>query len=176
MLERATKGVGVACSSSSKKTGSKEGTGERGASGRGKSNSHDGTAPHSSPDTHPCHICKELGHWCRDCPKRKDKAKENANVQTVSASLSPTKMYITAELNGEPVRCLLDSSCERSVIAHDLVPNASLTPSCYSLFAANKANLAVFGDAVVKFSIDGHQFEADVSVSKNVDKFLLESD
>jgi len=168
--------IGAARGSSSKKTGSENGTSARGAPGHGKSNSDDGTAPHSSPDMHPCHFCKELGHWCRDCPKCKDKSKENANVQTVSDSLSPTKIYVTAELNGEPVRCLLDSSCERSVIAHDLVPNASLTPSCYSLFAANKANLAVFGDAVVKFSIDGHQFEADVSVSKNVDKFLLESD
>ena len=109
-----------------------KGTGARSAPGRGKSNSDDGNVPSSSPDTHHCHVCKELGHWCRDCPKHKDKSKENANVQTVSASLSPTKIYITAELNGEPVRCLLDSSCERSLIVHDLVPNASLTPPLHS--------------------------------------------
>jgi len=126
-----------------------------------KSNSEEGTAPSGSPDTHPCHICKELGHWRKDCPKRKDKSKEEANVQTVtSSSLSPTKIYVTAELNGEPVRCLLESSCERSVIAHDLVPNASLTPSHYTLFAANKANLAVLGNTVITFTIEGQQFEA----------------
>jgi len=47
------------------------------------------------------------------------------------------------------------------------VYNAKLTPSHYSLFATNKANLDV---------IDGHQFEANVSVSEKVDYFLLGSD
>jgi len=42
--------------------------------------------------------------------------------------MSPTKIYVTAEVNGEPVRCLLDSGCERSDISADLVPNAELTP------------------------------------------------
>jgi len=51
-----------------------------------------------------------------------------------------------------------------------------MTPSHYTLFAANKANLAVFGDTVIIFSIEGHQFEAAVSVSEHVDEFLLGSD
>ena len=54
------------------------------------------------------------------------------------------------------------------------MPNASLTPSRYSLFAANKANLDVLGDAVISFAIDGHKFKADVS--KKVDEFLLGSE
>jgi len=56
------------------------------------------------------------------------------------------------------------------------VPNAKLTPLQYSLFAANKANLDVLSDAVISFLIDGHQFEAYVSVSGKVDDFLLGSD
>jgi len=87
---------------------------------------------------------KELGHWHKDCPKRKDQSKEEAKVQpvlSVSTNMSPTKIYVTAEVNGEPVRCLLDSGCERSVIAAGLAPEAILTPSQYSLFAANKASL-----------------------------------
>ena len=47
----------------------------------------------------------------------------------------------------------MDSGCECSDIAHDLVPNVNLTPSHYTLIAANKANLAVLGDAVISFSI-----------------------
>jgi len=43
--------------------------------------------------------------------------------------MSPIKTYVTAEINGEPARCLLDSGCKRSVIAYDLAPNAKLTPS-----------------------------------------------
>jgi len=60
--------------------------------------------------------------------------------------------------------------------AHDLVPNVNITPSQYSLFAANKASLDVVGDAVISFAIDGHQCKADVSVSGKIDEFLLGSD
>ena len=56
------------------------------------------------------------------------------------------------------------------------MPNAKLTPSQYSLFAANNASLDVVGDAVISFAIDGQQFRADVPVSEKVDKFLLGSD
>jgi len=44
------------------------------------------------------------------------------------------------------------------------------------LYAANKASLDVVGDSVIPFVIDGHNFEADVSVSNKVDEFLLGSD
>jgi len=74
------------------------------------------------------------------------------------------------------VKCLLDSGCERSVISADLALNASLNPSQYTLFAANKANLDVLGDTVLPFVIDGHTFEADVSVCSKVEDFLLGSD
>ena len=63
---------------------------------------------------------------------RKNRPREEANVQpvlTVSANMSPTKTYVTAEVNGEPIRCLLDSGCERSVIAADLAPKVKLAPS-----------------------------------------------
>jgi len=55
------------------------------------------------------------------------------------------------------------------------VPNAELTPSQYTLYAANRASLDVVGDYVILFVIDGHNFEADVSVFDKVDEFLLGS-
>jgi len=174
-LKQATKG---SKGSSAKKASSKE-TGGHNAAGRGESASAERDESHANPDTHPCYICKELGHWRKDCPKRKSKSKEEAKVQPVlyvSANMSPTKIYVTAEINGEPMRCILDSGCEWSVIAADLVPNAKLTPLQYFLFAANKASLDVLGDTVIPFVIDGHDFEADISVSSKVEDFLLGSD
>jgi len=97
-------------------------------------------------------------------------------VLTVNANMSLTKIYVTAEINGQSVKCLLDSGCERSVISADPAPNASLNPSQYTLFAANKANLDVLGDTVLPCVIDGHAFEADVSVCSKVEDFLLGSD
>jgi len=178
-LEQVAKGNRDVRGSSSRKAGSK-----KDGSSRGQSGSKNGDKVRPNPETHPCTFCKELGHWRRDCPKRKaegeakieeEKAKVNT-VLAVNANMSPTKIYVTAEVNGEPVRCLLDSGCERSVISADLVPNAELTPSQYTLYAANRASLDVVGDSVISFVIDGHNFKADVSVSNKVDKFLLGSD
>ena len=135
-LEQVAKGNRDVRGSSSQKAGSKnEG------SSRGQSDSKNGDKVRPNPETHPCTFCKELGHWRRDCPKRKaegeakieeEKAKVNT-VLAVNANMSPTKIYVTAEVNGEPVRCLLDSGCEWSVISADLVSNAELTPSQLSL-------------------------------------------
>ena len=175
--KQAAKGNKNALGFSSRKASSKETSGHSMA-GQWESASAEEGAPRANQDTHPCLICKELGHWCKDCPKCKNKSKEEARVQPIlsfSANMSPTKIYVTAEINGEPVRCLLDSGCERSVIAADLAPNAKLTPSQYSLFAANKASLDVLGDTVTPFVNDGHNFEADFSVSNKVDDFLLGS-
>jgi len=61
--------------SSSKKASSKE-NGGRNSTGRSESASADGEESRAGPDTHPCYICKELGHWRKDCPKRKYKPKE----------------------------------------------------------------------------------------------------
>jgi len=163
-------------SNSSRKSDSRRSRGRRSAG----SNSDAATAGANEPSPHmqPCKLCNELGHWQRDCPTRKNEPKEEAGVKpvlTVSANMSPTKIYVTAEINGQPVKCLLDSGCERSVIAADLAPEASLKPSQYTLFAANKANLDVLGDTVLPFVIDGHRFEADVSVCSKVEDFLLGS-
>ena len=125
-----------------------------------------------------------MGHWRRDCPVCKAKGQEGqteqkAGVQTVLAvnsSMSPTRVHVTAEINGEPVSCLLDSGCEHSVINAALVPNVELSPSEYTLYAANRASLDVIGDCVISFAIDGHSFEADVSVLHKVDEFLLGGD
>jgi len=123
-LEQVVKGNRDVRGSSSRKAGSK-----KEGSSRGQSGSKNGDKVHPIPETHLCTFCKELGHWLRDCPKRKaegeakveeEKAKVNT-VLAVNASMSPTKIYVTAEVNGEPVRCLLDSGCERSVISADLV-------------------------------------------------------
>ena len=144
-LEKQLKQATKSCKGSSSKKASSTETGSNNSTGHSESAAADGEESRAGPDTHPCYICKELGHWRKECPKRKNKPKEEVNVQpvlSVSANMSPTKIYVTAEINGELVRCLLDSVCEWSVIVADLVPNAKLTPSQYSLFAANRASLA----------------------------------
>jgi len=176
-LKQVTQGGNRSASNSSKKSDSRRSRGRRSAGQNSDAVATGANKP--SPQTHPCKFCNELGHWQRDCPTRKNEPKKEAGVNPVlivSANMSPTKIYVTAEIDGQPVKCLLDSGCERSVIAADLAPKASLKPSQYTLFAANKANLDVLGDTVLPFVIDGHRFEADVSVCSKVEDFLLGSD
>jgi len=79
-------------------------------------------------------------------------------------------------VGGKPIRCLLDSGCERSVISRRLVPNFRVIPSRYILTTANRTDLLILGDMNLKFMVDGHKFKANVSVSHEVDEFLLRSD
>jgi len=174
-LKQVTQGGTCSAPSSSKKSNSRRSRGRRSAD----QNATAAGANKPNPQTHPCTNCNKLGHWRRDCPIRKNRPREEAGVQpvlTVSANMSPTKIYVTAEVNGQPVRCLLDYGCKQSVISADLAPKANLNPSQYTLFAANKANLDVLGDTVLPFVIDGHAFKADVSVCSKVEDFLLGSD
>jgi len=83
---------------------------------------------------------------------------------------------VTAQIDGEPVRCLLDSGCERNVIARSLVPNLELAHSRYTLSAANKMDLPILGDTDLQFTVDRHRFLANVSISPAIDKFILGSD
>ena len=68
-----------------------------------------------------------------------------------------------AEIQGKPIRCLLDSGCDRSVIGRSCVPSAKLNPSIYELCTANKAPLRVIGDLDIAFTVDRHPMEANVS-------------
>jgi len=90
--------------------------------------------------------------------------------------VSPTRIYVTAEVNGKPICCLLDSRCERNVIARSLVPIVKLTCLHFSLSAANKTELPIVGDIDFQFIVDGHSFVANFSISPAIDDFLLESD
>jgi len=76
--------------SSSKKASSKETSGHNTAR-RGESASAEEDASHANPDIHPSYICKELGHWRKNCPKRKNKSKEETKVQPVLSVWRPKR-------------------------------------------------------------------------------------
>ena len=101
-----------------------------------------GTSPHvgvsgactCTPKTRPCWNSGQLSHWERDFGQNKKPAPPGAGVKSVSCPhTTSARIHVAALVGGKPVRCLLDSGCERSVIARKLVPNLRLTSSRYIL-------------------------------------------
>ena len=66
-----------------------------------------------------------------------------------------------ARFRNRPIRCLLDSGCERSVIGRRYAKGMQLKRSKYELFAANKTSLPVDGDVDIHVTIDGHPMTAN---------------
>ena len=121
----------------------------------------------------PCRLCGQVGHWANECPTRhRDPSVKGVTCQYAS----PTKVYVKAEFRGQPIKCLLDSGCERSVIGRKCIPGVRLRKSSYTLSAANRTNLPIDGDADIHFVFDGLPVYASVSVSPAIDELLLGSD
>ena len=79
-LEKELKQANKRNKDSSSKKASPRRSGGRNSAGQGDSASASGDGTRAGPDTHPCFLCKELGHWRKDCPKQKSKSKEEAEV------------------------------------------------------------------------------------------------
>ena len=98
------------------------------ASSRGRFSHRARGNARAPPKIGPCSICHPLGHWERDCRRDRGPVPSGTGVKSVSCPYTTSpRIRIAANVNGKPVRCLVDSGCER--IGRRLVPYAKLTPS-----------------------------------------------
>jgi len=139
LLAQATKGIAALAVQSGETDKDKSGTKKSpstkknsGARSTGRGGSRRNSGRKQDPKVDPCRNCGEVGHWARDCPKPKQPAKEPAQASAISCQLvSPTRVYVTAYVDGKLIQCLLDSGCERSIISRNVVPDAKLTCTRY---------------------------------------------
>jgi len=139
-------------------------------SGRGNGGRGRGGRRRRSRDTDPCRLCGQLGHWANECDQRHVKPIVKGVMCPKGA---PTRVYVMARYRNHPIRCLLDSGCERSVIGRRYLRGASIKRTRYALSASNKTALPIDGDVDLHFTIEGHAMTTDVSVSPAIDELLL---
>jgi len=83
--EPSTKGAGT-------KTSASTGATRTQGAGRGKTGRWGGSRCHT-PCMDLCRICKQLGHWAKECDQRKNPATENADIKGVSCPLVSPLRY-----------------------------------------------------------------------------------
>jgi len=99
-------------------------------SGSGRGNGRGRGVRRQARDADICRACGEAGHWAKDCKKRLDAPTVKGVVCQRPAS---TRVYVMAQFRGRPIRCLLNSGCDRSVIGRCYVGDARLRSSTYEL-------------------------------------------
>jgi predicted aspartyl protease len=89
----------------------------------------------------------------------------------------PSAVYAKAVMYKRTVPVLFDSGCDRSVVHSRLLPSdLQLRPTTEKLFTADKTELPLLGETVIKFVINGVRFSADVVVSPAIEGLFLGAD
>jgi hypothetical protein len=122
-----------------------------------------------------CRKCKQIGHWARDCPLNRNSVPPNRQecrpitqptLQTnlIGTGRSGNEVYLHDELNGQRIKCLLDTGCDMSVIESRLLPNCLMELTKHRLLAANRTNIPVGGETTIIQYVDGRKFSVRVVV------------
>ena len=84
-------------------------------------------------------------------------------------------MYISAKLkdNGRRVHVLCDTGCQGNLVGKHLIADVKLEPATTRMMAANNSPINVLGVAEIVLIIGGVEFPIKVSVSDQIDEFIV---
>jgi len=83
------------------------------------------------------------------------------------------EVYMSVQLNGQKLSCLLDTGCEVSIIGRRILPDVFLEPNKRKLYAANGTEIPLLGKTTVKFSVQGRTYSASLTVSEAIQEMIL---
>ena len=135
----------------------------------------------TSLDRDTCGLCKQKGHWKRECPLREQNthvagqvsSEPQAMISGVFGRPINAETYMEIMVNGKPAQGLLDSGCDHSIVPKRMVPTAVLFPTDLKLTVANGAELNVLGQMRLKFTVQGMPLYIDLVVSDQVDELMF---
>jgi hypothetical protein len=141
-----------------------------------------------------CFNCGDQSHFKRDCPylsESKNTSYSNAprqvqqgnnndqsmNAQTRSSScMQGGRVYLQMKLKGEKVDCLLDSGSEVTLMPLCLLKKhrgIKMNATSKRIFAANRTELEIAGEAIVPLYIGGKCVFAEAFVTEDIGEVML---
>jgi hypothetical protein len=141
-----------------------------------------------------CFNCGDHSHFKRDCPylsESKNTSYSNAprqvqqgnnNDQSMNAqargssSMQGGRVYLQMKLKGEKVDCLLDSGSEVTLMPLCLLKKhrgIKMNATSKRIFAANRTELEIAGEAIVPLYIGGKCVFAEAFVTEDIDEVML---
>jgi transposase InsO family protein len=170
------------------------GENDRGGYNRGSDNRggndrrRDDQGDRSRGGTFRCYNCGEMGHISRNCPsktqnnmlraRRSLRHSDDQLLTDIQAVLKDerNRTYLRMELFGKEHVCLLDSGCSKTVVPPEVAAGLPIKGVSMSMTAANGADMEVYGEADIPFSVMGTMLPAASLVSPDVDEVLIGAD
>ena len=83
--------------------------------------------------------------------------------------------YLTFELEGMPVECLMDTGCEATLVPESIARQANLqvSPTNIVLYAANDSSVTIVGACQINLYLDGICYPSSVLVSPDLSETLI---
>jgi predicted aspartyl protease len=130
--------------------------------------------PATTTDRRACYQCGEFSHVIRNCPQLSNG--QNSNRQLRGSSVNDScKVYISAQIEGNNVVCLLDSGCEQTIVPLKLIKKCGypIHHTDKTVRAANGTKLDLAGESRVVLSLKHDSISVNVLVSHDVEEVML---
>jgi len=124
-----------------------------------------------------CYFCGGMGHFVKDCEKKKNQyVKSNGVSGADDQNDSDTvrgQTYLRLVVNGKPSRCLLDTGSDVTLLPMSAVTGVRMEPTNRRIRAANGTAIKVTGTATVEAHAGQHHMAITGLVSPNVSEVML---
>ena len=142
-------------------------------------------APPSTSDSSPrsarvppkCYYCGGLGHFIRDCEKRKTQVEHSKGVTGIesrdNSEVIRGQTYLRLVVNGKSSKCLLDTGSDVTLLPSSLTSGVQLEPTARRIRAANGTAIKVNGTATVEANAGAHHMTITGLVSPHVNEVML---
>ena len=123
-----------------------------------------------------CYYCGDIGHFIKDCEKKKNQYGRNNGVsQTDQDDVDSVRgqTYIRLVVNGKSPKCLLDTGSDVTLLPTSVVAGLRVESTTRRIRAANGRGIKVIGTATVEAVAGRHHMTITGLVSPHVSEVML---